>query len=326
MNNEKITIIGSGALATSLANVLHDSHNNNITIWGIDKNELTDLSKGQNKKYFPEVKLPKFKTTHNLHDALENTNFIIIAIPSFAIPDVYKQILDSLKSPALVINCSKGFYPNTSKSICSGLIDISIDNKYIKGVVSLVGPSHAEEIVIRMHTMVSVITSDIHNAQIVQKLFTNSYFKVAIETRITGAEICAAYKNILAIANGILDGLGYGINTKAALLTVGISEISFYIEKMKGDKSAVLGLNGIGDLIVTAMSSLSRNFTFGQRFISNKTKALKTRKTVEGLFALKSIKEISNSKKIKLKIVDILYEIIYGNKNPNNLVTELWNF
>ena len=323
--DKKIAIIGSGALATSLANVLYDSNCKNVIIWGIDDVELNDLRIGKNKKYFPDVSLPKFQTTKKLDYALENVDFIIIAVPSLVMDNVYRQILSLLKSNALVVNGSKGFYPNTNRSIHAGLTNASKGNKFIKGIVSLIGPSHAEEIVIRMNTMVSAVSKNIENATIVKNLFTNSYFKVSIETGVRGAEICAAYKNVLAIASGIIDGLGYGINTKAAFLTLGISEMKFYLKKVKGNVNSILSLTGIGDLIVTTMSNFSRNFTFGKEFAQDRNLALKSKKTIEGLFALKAIKSIADRKKINLEIINILYQIIYEERNPNELIKELWN-
>jgi len=324
--NKKITIIGSGALGTSLARVLYNKGNKNLVIYGVDKSELNELSKGQNKKFFPNLKLPKFQTTSNLEEALKETSYVILAVPSIVMDIVYSQVLKNLNSEALVINGSKGFYPKSQSSLHKGLTKASKGNKFIRGVVSLIGPSHAEEIVTDTPTAVAAVSKNKKLNEEVQELFLSDNFKVYSQTDVNGAEVGAAYKNILAISSGMVTALGYGINTVAALLTRGLSEMREFNKVMKGKNETIMGLTGIGDMIVTCLSPLSRNWTFGKSVIENGIeKALKTEKTVEGIAALKSVWEIAQDKKLRLPIIEFLYSIIFLKQDPKEFRGILWS-
>ncbi len=323
----KIAIIGSGALGTALAKVLFDSGSENITIYGIDEQEVSDLSKGMNTKYFPNsIKLPEFNTTTDLSVALDEAMYVVIAVPSVAFPIVFPQIVGTLNSEVLLINGSKGFYPGTQSSLHEHVSDLTKSNDLVRGVVSLIGPSHAEEIVLEMPTTIAAVNKKEIMCEEVQNLFSNKYFRVYSQTDVKGAEVGAAYKNVLAIASGMVDGLGFGINTVAALLTRGMAEMARFNKVMKGKKDTIMGLTGLGDLIVTATSDLSRNYTFGKNLaVEGKKKALASTMTIEGLSALKVIYEIGKEKEIDLPIVNFLYGIVYKELEPNDFITKFWD-
>ena len=326
MTQNKITIIGSGAMGTAMAKVLYDSGNHNITIYGIDKGELEELKQGKNSKYFPEnVKLPKFNTTTDLKSALADTKYVVLVVPSKFMDKIMIQILEHLSSKVLLINASKGFYPKTNQALHTGIQSVAAGNNLIRGVVSLIGPSHAEEIVQETPTIIDVVDQNVKLCQEVKSLFATKYFKTYIQTDVIGAEVGAAYKNVLAIASGMSSGLGYGINTLAALLTRGLAEMSRFNQKMGGKTATIIGLTGIGDLIVTATSDLSRNFTFGKQFARKGKAALDTKKTVEGLTALKIIYDISVKEKLYLPIVNYIYNVIFGEYKLDGIVTSLWD-
>ncbi|WGI36891.1 NAD(P)H-dependent glycerol-3-phosphate dehydrogenase [Mesomycoplasma lagogenitalium] len=321
----KITIIGSGAMGSAVAKVIYDSGYKNIVIYGIDKTELSQLKEGKNLKYFPQdTKLPHFQTTDNLKYALNNASYIVIAVPSKFVDSVCKDILKNLNSQVIIINVSKGFYPNSNLSLQEGLKQASKDNEKVMGVVSLLGPSHAEEIVKEQLTVVSLVENGMENAKKVQKLFSNDYFRNYLQEDEIGSEVGGAYKNILAIASGMLFGSGYGINTVAALLTRGLAEARRFNKQMGGKEITLMGLTGIGDLIVTALSPLSRNYSFGQEFAKKGKEALNTLLTVEGLTAIKSVLEIAQRKKIDLPIVFALNEILLGNITLKQAISEIW--
>ena len=326
MTQNKITIIGSGAMGTAMAKVLYDSGNHNIMIYGIDKGELEELKQGKNSKYFPEkINLPKFKTTLNLKDALKDSKYVVLVIPSKFMDKIMSQILENISSKVLLINASKGFYPQTTQALHTGIKTVTADNELIRGVVSLIGPSHAEEIVQETPTIIDVVDQDVKLCQEVKRLFSTKYFKTYIQTDVIGAEVGAAYKNVLAIASGMSSGLGYGINTLAALLTRGLAEMRRFNEKMGGKTETIIGLTGIGDLIVTATSDLSRNFTFGKQFALKGKEALKTKKTVEGLTALKIIYDISKKENLYLPIVDYIYNVLFSDYKLDGIVVSLWD-
>lgn len=326
--NNKIAIIGSGAMATAVAKVLTDTSkvNPNIVIYGVNEEELKELSNGMNSKYFPNsIKLPKFTTSTSMSETVKDAKYIILAVPSKTMDIVIAEVLGSINSEALFINVAKGFFPRTKLSIHEGIVEVTKHNEFVRGVVSLIGPSHAEEIVMQVPTAVAAVSKHNDLNEEVQKLFSNSYFKVYSQRDVKGAMAGAAYKNVLAIASGMVSGLGFGINTTAALLTRGLNEMSHFNKSQGGKKETIMGLTGIGDLIVTATSDLSRNFTFGKEFVKNNKVALEKNSTVEGLVAIDYIYEIAKEEKLELPIVSFLHGVIHGKKKVEDFKTELWD-
>ncbi len=321
----KITIIGSGAMASAVAKVLHDANNQNIVIYGVDSEELNQLKEGRNTKYFPSsVVLPKFSVDIDISSALRGSKYVILAIPSKFMDVVLNDVLNNISSEIVIINVAKGFFPNTKLSLHAGIKEVTENNVLVRGVVSLIGPSHAEEIVLRMPTAVSLVDTDNEILLEVQKLFNNNYFRTYIQTEVKGAEVGAAYKNVLAIASGISHGLGYGINTRAALLTRGIAEMMRFNKVMHGEDKTIMGLTGIGDLIVTAMSDLSRNYKYGVTVAEKGLGSVDDKITVEGIQALKIIYKIGKEEQIDLPIVNSLYRIVFEGGDVKNAITALW--
>ena len=321
---KKIAIIGSGALATSFGKVLKDA-GNSVQIYGIDNKELEELKKGKNTKYFPEtIKLPNFDVTNNIEVALKDANYIVIATPSVVVDKVMPLIIKFAKDALLIIG-SKGFYPGTTLSLHEGIKNETKKNETIRGVVSLIGPSHAEEIVLEAPTTVAAVDTNIKLCNEVQKLVFTDYFKAYAQTDVIGAEVGAAYKNILAIASGLTQGMGYGINTTAALLTRGMVEMRRYNKFAGGQVETLAGLTGFGDIIVTATSDLSRNFTLGKKFAKEGKKAMETNITVEGVSALKNIYKIGKENKLDLPIVNFLYAVLFDSLDPKTFVKTIWN-
>lgn len=322
---DKFTIIGSGAMATAISKILYDSGNKNILIYGINDVELSELKKGGNTKYFSKsCKIPKFNTSSSLVEALKETSYIILAIPSQFIDIVFEKILIKINSKAIIINVAKGFYPKTTTSIYEGLKIKSKGNLFIEGIVSIIGPSYSKEIVRESPTLVSIVGNNLKILKKVQKKFSCSYFKTHLEKDIKGSEVGAIYKNILAIGSGILHALGYRINTSAAFLTMGFKEMIKFNKFFGGKIGTICGLTGFGDLIVTATSNLSRNYNFGAKFIKNKKLVLNSNETVEGLISLKYLYNLSKSNNLNLTIVESIYEIIFKKKNPQILIENFW--
>lgn len=247
-----------------------------------------------------------------------------MAVPSTVVDIVYPQVLANITSEVIIVNGIKGFYPDTEKIIHSGLVEHSKGNKFIKGVVTLTGPSHAEEIVKEYITAVVAVSKNKVNNTLVQDLFTNKYFRVYSQTDIVGAEIGSIYKNILAIASGATYALGYGINTHALILTRGMVEMSKMIKAYKGKLTTAYGLTGLGDLIVTAGSKLSRNYMFGQDIVKNGIKkALESKVTIEGLNALKTMYSKSLEKKLDLPILESIYSVVFEKSDIKKEILKL---
>ena len=324
---DKIAIIGSGAMGTAFGKVLSDAGNKNIMFYGVDKNELSELEKGINTKYFPNsIELPKFSTTTDLTEALDGAKYIVVAVPSKVMSIVFPQIVGTVTNEALVLCVSKGFYPGTQMSLHEKMTQVAKPNKNIRGVVSLIGPSHAEEIVLETPTTICSVDSNKKLCEEVQELCSNKYMRVYIQTDVKGAEVGASYKNVLAIASGMVNGLGFGINSTAALLTRGMAEMARFNKAMKGKKETIMGLTGLGDLIVTATSNLSRNYTFGKDLATKgREAALSSNATIEGLLALEVIHNIAEEKELNLPIIEYVYNVVHGKADPKDFYKDFLN-
>lgn len=324
---QKITIIGSGAMGTAIGTLLMNNANNNqITIYGIDIQELEQLKIGQNLKYFPPSHfLPSFVTTNDLKSALDQTSFVVIAVPSKFVHDVFEQVLKNINSKVIIVNVSKGFEPKTTLTIHAFLEQKAKTNSLIKNVVSLFGPSHAEDIVNKSYMALNCVTNDKNIANQIKKYFCTDYCQIFWETDVIGAEIGSSYKNILAILAGALKQQAYSINTIAAVLTLGMQEAGLLVKAMNGNVQTLMGLTGLGDLLVTAFSPLSRNWQFGFAFGENPINAFKTTKTVEGLVALKTLKKIANEHQLHLPLIEHFNDVIERKITINKMIYLIWN-
>lgn len=322
MNEQKITILGSGAMGSACASVLAHNHHN-VTVYGIDFEELNDLSNGKNIKYFgTEISFDKVHTTTNLEEAINGASYVIFAIPSQFIPSVFDLVIRKINQKTIIINVSKGFWPDTEFSVHEQMSKLGAFNQKVKGIVSLIGPSFAKDIVAKQITLVDAVSNDQNLAQKVQKLFSNEYFRVYTQNDVKGAEAGSIFKNMIAIGSGILSAMNFDINTQIAMITRSINEIITYVKYIGGKTKTIFGLTGIGDLMLTAMSNKSRNYTYGLNFFNKKFDA--SQYTIEGL---KSIEIIYNkfiiTQTLDLPIIEALYKIIYLKEDPHQIINDL---
>ena len=238
---------------------------------------------------------------------------------------VINQIKESINSEVLIISGSKGFYNGTDYPLHKGIEINTKNNSKIRGVVSILGPSYAEEIVAKSLTIVASVSSSKELCEEVQSLFSTPYFKIYTQTDVIGAEAGGIYKNILAIASGMLTEYGFKINTTAAFITRGVHELSIFNKYLGGKSETIMGLTGLGDLILTSMSDLSRNYTFGRSFVKYKVKAHSSSITLEGINAIKIVEKIRIEKKLDLPIVECLFKILYENLDLNKSIYTLWD-
>lgn len=324
----KIGFVGSGAWASALANVVSDN-NHETVVYGINKEEIDDINiNHKNSKFLNDTILnSNIKATLCLDDAISNSDIIVIAVPSHQIRNVLKQLENKLNSNPIIVNVSKGFDTQTHKGL-SIVIKENINPHKIKGVVSLVGPSYASEVASRLYTAVCAVSKNKDCANIVQKVFSNSYFRVYTHDDEIGAEVGAGIKNVIALASGILQGLGYKDNSRATLITRGLAEITRYGLAHGANQKTFLGLTGIGDLFLTCSSLTSRNFSSGVEigkadgvsdFLKNNTK------TVEGIYACKIIHDSALELGIDMPITNAVYDVIYNNKKPSEIIVQLMN-
>ena len=320
----KVSILGSGSWGTALAQVLSDNKHE-VLVWGINEDEIRDINVNNKNSAFFEASLNEdIVATTNIED-IKDSECIVLAVPSKAIEDVIKRALTVLDKPAYFINVAKGFHPISHKRL-SVVIEESIPKDKRKAIVSLIGPSHAEEVIMRLLTVVNAVSEDEEAAKDIQKLFSNEYFRVYRSTDVIGAEYGVAIKNIMAIAAGILTGIGQGDNARAALITRGLAEMTRFGIAKGGNPSTYLGLDGVGDLIVTCSSMHSRNYTAGLQIGKDgnaKRFWEENKRTVEGVAACKVIYEEAKKSGIDMPITNAVYEVLYNNGSPQDIITEL---
>ena len=321
----RCVILGSGSWGTALAQALADNQQD-VIIYGKSKSEVDDINQNhKNSKFFKDVELNPILTATTDISVVKEADLILLAVPTIAIEPICEQIKDYLHKKIIVVNVSKGFHPETNERM-SEVIRRSISSDYLSSVVSLIGPSHAEEVVIRQLTTIDAVSLNEEDAKSVQKLFSNRYLRIYTGTDEIGSELGAALKNVMAIASGILSGLGYQDNTRAALITRGLQEMIRYGVFFGGKEKTFMGLTGIGDLIVTCSSVHSRNFQAGYQigkensvdgFYANNTK------TVEGVRSAKIVHRISTKNKIVMPICEEVYQILYEGKKPDTCADDL---
>lgn len=326
---KKIAVIGSGTWGTALAQVLNDN-GNSVIIYGNNPNQIEDINVNHKNSFFfgDDIVLDtKIIATTDLALAIKDADIVLLSIPTVAFRNVLNEILPLLNKKVTLINTAKGF--DTEKNIrISELIREVVPEDKRNAVVSLIGPSHAEEVIVRDLTCVCAVSQDQQLALKIAELFSNDYFRVYANSDEIGSEIGVAMKNAIAIASGILEGLNYGDNARAALCTRGLAEIVRYGTAVGGKKETYLGLTGLGDLIVTSYSFHSRNFTAGmaigkadgiEEFLKNNTK------TVEGIRTINVIYNNAKELKIDLPIISALYKIVYEGQKPSEVVLSLMN-
>ena len=318
-------ILGSGSWGTALAQALADNKQD-VIIYGKSQSEVDDINQNhKNSKFFGDVLLNETLVATKDITVVQGADVVVLAVPTIAIESICQQIDPYLKDNTIVVNVSKGFHPDTNERM-SQVIRRTISKEHLSSVVSLIGPSHAEEVVIRQLTTIDAISLKIEDAKLIQELFSNQYVRIYTGTDEIGSELGAAIKNVMAIASGILSGLGYQDNTRAALITRGLQEMIRYGVFFGGQEKTFMGLTGIGDLIVTCSSIHSRNFQAGyqigkentvKNFFANNTK------TVEGVRTAKIVHRISQENGIVMPICEEVYQILYEGKKPDTCAKDL---
>ncbi len=320
MRNMRITIVGDGGWGSTLAILLH-SKDYNISIWSAfsDYAEVLDKDR-ENKKFLPGIKIPKnIRITSDLN-TLEENDLYIIAVPCQYLRKALKNFAGIIKGS--VVSAVKGIENSSLKRPSEVITDVL--GKLNLSVLS--GPTIAYEVVRGIPTTCVISSEDNNTAYELQKIFSTEKFRVYTSNDIIGAELAGALKNIIAIAAGISDGMGFGVNTKAALLTRGLVEIARLGVEMGARKETFNGLSGVGDLATTCMSFHSRNRWFGEEI--GKGKSLKevlsrTKMVIEGVATTKSAYELAKRCNVEMPITEQIYQVLYKGKNPKKAVREL---
>jgi glycerol-3-phosphate dehydrogenase (NAD(P)+) len=323
---EAVAVIGAGSWGTALAMVLADNEHE-VRLWSHNESQVQEINQFHtNKKYLPEIGLPELIVGYaSLNDALAGIKTVILAVPTKAIREVLGKIRTVQNSPLTVAHVSKGIEPDSLLRI-SELIEEEMPSELLKAVVVLSGPSHAEEVSLRHPTTVTVSSENMVAAEEIQDLFINHNFRVYTNPDLIGVEIGGALKNIIALAAGITDGLGYGDNAKAALITRGLAEIARLGTKMGANPLTFSGLAGIGDLIVTCTSVHSRNWRAGN--LLGKGKNLdevldNMGMVVEGVRTTKAAYQLAKKYNVSMPITFALYDVLFNGENAKDAVDVL---
>ncbi|SFA41025.1 glycerol 3-phosphate dehydrogenase (NAD(P)+) [Anoxybacillus pushchinoensis] len=322
-----VTVLGAGSWGTALAIVLADN-GHHVRLWGQRQEQIDEINeKHTNEKYLPNIHLPKAIVGYvDLARALEGVETVVLAVPTKAIRDVLQRVRTCAKQPITIVSVSKGIEPDTNKRI-SEIIEEEMPAHLLRDVVVLSGPSHAEEVSLRHPTTVTVSSQNMEAAERIQDLFMNhQYFRVYTNPDLIGVEIGGALKNIIALAAGITDGLGYGDNAKAALMTRGLAEMARLGSRLGANPLTFAGLTGIGDLIVTCTSVHSRNWRAGN--LLGKGHALddvlaNMGMVVEGVRTTKAAYQLAKKMNVDMPITNALYDVLFNGKDVRRAVDSL---
>lgn len=319
----KVGIMGAGSWGIALS-VLLDKNGADVTVWSALEDEIAMLKENhEHITKFPGVKLAdSIKFTSDLEETVKLNEILIMAVPSTFMRTTSKKMKPFVKEGQIIVNVAKGIEENTLMTL-SEIIEEEIPQAK---VAVMCGPSHAEEVGRGIPTSIVVGAKEQKVAEILQDLFMNETFRVYTSPDVLGMEIGSSLKNVVALAAGIADGLGYGDNTKAALITRGIAEIARLGMKMGGKFETFAGLTGIGDLIVTCASMHSRNRRAGILIGQGKTmkEAMdEVQMVVEGVYSAKAAMQLSQKYNVELPIIEQVNLILFENKSAADAVKDL---
>ena len=318
-----VGVMGAGSWGTALALLLH-SNGHQVTVWSINEEEVEMLSKErEHKSKLPGVKIPEDMVfTSDMETAIKEKDFLVLAVPSAFTRGTARKMKPFVGERQIIVDVAKGIEEDTLMTL-SRQIEEEIPQA---DVAVLSGPSHAEEVGRGLPTAVVIGAKTEETARYLQEMFMNHVFRVYISSDMLGMELGGALKNVIALAAGIADGMGYGDNTKAALITRGIAEIARLGVKMGGALESFTGLTGIGDLIVTCASVHSRNRKAGYLMGQGKTMEeamAEVKMVVEGVYSAKAAAKLGKKYGVALPIVDKVNEVLFEGKDPKEAVDEL---
>lgn len=322
----KIGILGAGGWGTALA-VLLNSIGHNIHLWEYRKEAALELSRTrENRDFLPGVNIPEnIKITSDIEETVTKKDLILFTLPSHTVRSVGEKISNFQFDNSFIVSCSKGIENNTLLRMSEVILE-TIPNFPKERIVVLSGPSHAEEVGRGIPTVVVAASTNTESAKQVQDIFMCPTFRVYTSKDVIGVELGGALKNIIAIAAGISDGVGFGDNTKAALMTRGIVEITRLGIAMGANSLTFAGLSGIGDLIVTCTSRHSRNRYVGEQLGKGKSlrEVLESMVMVaEGVKTTQSANDLSKNYNVEMPITREVYRVLFEGKKPKKAVYDL---
>lgn len=322
----KVTVFGAGSWGTALATVLAENGHDTL-LWSHRENQAQEIrDQHTNEKYLPNIILPvNLTATSDMTVAVAHAEIMIMAVPTKGIRETCKKIMQTLERELIFVHVSKGIEPDSLKRI-SEIMAEELDSSVVKDIVVLSGPSHAEEVVKHHPTTVAASSSNHDSAVVIQDLFMNQYFRVYTNADVIGVELGGALKNVIALGAGVSDGIGYGDNAKAALITRGLAEISRLGIKMGSNPLTFMGLTGMGDLIVTCTSVHSRNWRAGNllgKGLSLEEVLEQMGMVVEGVRTTKAAHQLADKYDVSMPITQGLYALLFEGESAKEVVENL---
>ena len=321
----RISVFGSGAWGTAIALLLR-GNGHDVTLWSKFEEEAKTLRKTRENHLLRDVEIPgDIKIISDIGEAAHGACAVMIAVPSFAIRETAEALKGRLEDDCVVVCMSKGIEKDTS-SLFSGILRSTLGDS--AQIASVSGPTHAEEVARRIPTACVAASLDTTIAERVQSLLMNEHLRVYTSTDVIGVELGAALKNVIALSAGVCDGLGFGDNTMAMLMTRGLAEMAGLCVKMGGKKETLAGLTGLGDLIVTCMSRHSRNRRAGVlvgKGMSAEEAMQEVGAVVEGYYAAKAARGLAEKMGVDMPICLETYRVLFEDKSPLTAMRELMN-
>lgn len=321
-----IAILGTGAYGIALSLMFY-KNNNNIKMWTKFEEEKNNILKDhENKAVLPNVKIPKdILITTDMEEAVKDAELVVIAVPAGFVNDVSYEIRKYYNEDQYFLLASKGIERNS----CLFVTDIFKRHIVTRKYAVISGPSFAVDMVTNCPIGLSLASSNKKTREIIRKAIESDSIKIRETRDVIGVEICGSIKNVIAIAAGMLDGMGYPESTQAMFIVESLLDMKELISKLGGDRRTILTYAGFGDLLLTATSKKSRNFTYG-RLLGSKTSQKEideytNKTTIEGLYTIKSIYNLLKNKKVKIPIINLIHDIIEGKKDVMSLPQFLIN-
>ena len=321
---ENITFLGCGSWGGALGKLLSEK-GTNVTMWHRNVDVVRSLTERRQHYLIEELVFPEdIVFTNDISSSIASSDIIVLALPSQTIRGLLEQNRSHFNDQQIIVNISKGIEIDTLMTISEVIKDVL--NEKHNNVVTLSGPSHAEEVIRKHPTTLVAASRDVDSAKIIQNLFATEMLRTYLNRDIKGVELGGSMKNVIAIAAGICDGIGYGDNSKAALMTRGMTEITRLGKAMGAKGKTFRGLSGYGDLIVTCLSKHSRNRQLGQSIgegISLDRITSDMNMIAEGVSTAKSVHQLRLKHNVDMPIHEAIYQVLFEKKDPKNSVVEL---
>ncbi len=321
----KVTVIGGGSWGLALSKVLSDNHHQ-VLVYDLSDKIVRKINE-LHISYQLDEDIPKdIVATNDIAEAIHFSDVLVFVVPTKVLRDAITSANEYIDQPKLFINAAKGIEPETFLRVSEIFYEM-VNPQFLKGFVSISGPSHAEEVIKGMTTVVAASSENVEDALFVQELFHNDdYFRVYSSTDLKGSELGGALKNIFALASGLLAGKGLGDNARAALITRGLVEMKKFYEAYGANDKSLMGLTGIGDLIVTCTSPHSRNYQAGYKIGHGKDleEALASMTmVVEGIRTCEAAYKYAKQHNLELPIIEAIYGVLFDKMDPDMALKDL---